>query len=80
MIFLLILYPFSLIVHTAEIRNDAETEAILKLAPHRIGHGTFISPLLTESTRLLELLKESNIPVGKLKVEVEQCVIRRTKT
>ena len=51
-------------MHTAEIRNDAEAEAILRLKPDRIGHGTFISPSLIESPHLLRLLKESNIPVG----------------
>ncbi|XP_046635221.1 adenosine deaminase-like protein [Daphnia pulicaria] len=52
-----------LTVHTAEIRNDAETEAILRLKPDRIGHGTFISPSLIGSPHLLGLLKENNIPV-----------------
>ena len=51
-------------VHTAEVRNDAEAEAILRLKPDRIGHGTFISPSLIESPHLLSLLMESNIPVG----------------
>ena len=51
-------------MHTAEVRNDAEAEAILRLKPDRIGHGTFISPSLIESPHLLSLLMESNIPVG----------------
>lgn len=52
-----------LTVHTAEVRNDAEAEAILRLKPDRIGHGTFISPSLTGSSHLIHLLKETNIPV-----------------
>ena len=34
-----------LAVHTAEIHNDVETEAILRFRPDRIGHGTFIPPI-----------------------------------
>ncbi|XP_057369753.1 adenosine deaminase-like protein isoform X1 [Daphnia carinata] len=52
-----------LTVHTAEVRNDAEAEAILRLKPDRIGHGTFISPSLTGSSHLIHLLKETTIPV-----------------
>lgn len=51
-------------MHAAEIRNDSEAEAILRLKPNRVGHGTFFSPSLIGHRRLLELLKNSRIPVG----------------
>jgi len=52
-----------LAIHTAEVHNDLETEAVLNFKPDRIGHGTFIPPQRCENTKLFELLKESKIPV-----------------
>jgi len=54
-----------LAIHTAEIHDDVETEAILRFKPDRIGHGTFIPPQRCSNPKLLELLKETKIPVGK---------------
>lgn len=47
-------------MHAAEVRNDPETEAILRFGPDRIGHGTFIRA----NPNLLSLLKEKRIPLG----------------
>jgi len=54
------------IVHTAEVRNDQETEAIIIFKPDRIGHGTFIFPSTPDRQHpnLLNLLKKCHIPVG----------------
>ena len=54
------------IVHTAEVKNDKETEAIILFKPDRIGHGTFIFPSAPDRQHpnLLNLLKKCHIPVG----------------
>jgi len=52
-----------LAIHTAEVHNDVETEAILRFKPDRIGHGTFIPPQRCNNPKLFEMLKEAKIPV-----------------
>ena len=65
-IYIFKLYFTSCLVHTAEVRNDEETKAIILFKPDRIGHGTFIFPIQDRNnTQIFDLFQKANIPIGR---------------
>uniref|UniRef100_UPI00358FE9BF adenosine deaminase-like protein isoform X1 n=1 Tax=Myxine glutinosa TaxID=7769 RepID=UPI00358FE9BF len=60
-------------LHLAEIPGqDEETQALLELRPHRIGHGTFLKASRNGTSELVE-------HVRKLKIPLELCLTSNVK-
>ena len=46
--------------------QEEETQALLQLKPHRIGHGTFLKTTRDDTSELVEHVRNLNIPLGEI--------------
>ena len=42
-----------------------ESDLLLNIPPHRIGHGTYLHPEMGGSQSLVDKVQKNNIPLGK---------------